>query len=118
MAAGATWKKQGMSTMYHQQPVLVGIMPDTYGIADRYPVSCLVSGLIPVGIRLGTWVSWLGVRPGTRRYQTCYLISDLTFTERWIAIGSDRWMAAAMARRSPPEDEDYNGGGQATEFDD
>uniref|UniRef100_A0A0D9ZKC6 Uncharacterized protein n=1 Tax=Oryza glumipatula TaxID=40148 RepID=A0A0D9ZKC6_9ORYZ len=56
------------------QPVLVSIMPNTCGIADRYPVSCLVSGLIPVGIRLGTWVSWLGVRPGTRRYQTCYLV--------------------------------------------
>uniref|UniRef100_A0A0E0N996 Uncharacterized protein n=1 Tax=Oryza rufipogon TaxID=4529 RepID=A0A0E0N996_ORYRU len=28
-----------------------------------------VSDLIPVGIRLGTWVSWLGVRPGTRMYQ-------------------------------------------------
>nr|AAV85742.1 hypothetical protein [Oryza sativa Japonica Group]ABG22452.1 hypothetical protein LOC_Os11g18382 [Oryza sativa Japonica Group] len=24
--------KHGMSTMYHQQPVLVGIMPDTCGI--------------------------------------------------------------------------------------
>uniref|UniRef100_A0A0E0BHT7 Uncharacterized protein n=1 Tax=Oryza glumipatula TaxID=40148 RepID=A0A0E0BHT7_9ORYZ len=41
----------------------------------RYPVSCLVSDLIPIGIRLGTWVSWLGVRPGTRRYQAWYLVS-------------------------------------------
>uniref|UniRef100_A0A0D3HKM9 Uncharacterized protein n=1 Tax=Oryza barthii TaxID=65489 RepID=A0A0D3HKM9_9ORYZ len=35
----------------------------------RYPVLCLVSDLIPIGIRLGTWVSWLGVRPDNRRYQ-------------------------------------------------
>uniref|UniRef100_A0A0E0NVF9 Uncharacterized protein n=1 Tax=Oryza rufipogon TaxID=4529 RepID=A0A0E0NVF9_ORYRU len=34
----------------------------------RYPVSCLVSGLVP-----GIWVSWLGVRPGIRRYQAWYL---------------------------------------------
>uniref|UniRef100_A0A0E0GMR2 Uncharacterized protein n=1 Tax=Oryza nivara TaxID=4536 RepID=A0A0E0GMR2_ORYNI len=36
----------------------------------RYPVSRLVSGLVP-----GIWVSWLGVRPGTRRYQAWYLVS-------------------------------------------
>uniref|UniRef100_A0A0E0R728 Uncharacterized protein n=1 Tax=Oryza rufipogon TaxID=4529 RepID=A0A0E0R728_ORYRU len=41
----------------------------------RYPVSCLVSDLMPIGIRLGTWVPWLGVRPGTRRYQAWYLVS-------------------------------------------
>uniref|UniRef100_A0A0D9Z7R6 Uncharacterized protein n=1 Tax=Oryza glumipatula TaxID=40148 RepID=A0A0D9Z7R6_9ORYZ len=28
-----------------------------------------VSGLVP-----GIWVSWLGVRPGTRRYQAWYLV--------------------------------------------
>uniref|UniRef100_A0A0D3FIT2 Secreted protein n=1 Tax=Oryza barthii TaxID=65489 RepID=A0A0D3FIT2_9ORYZ len=62
-----------MSTMYHQQPVscLIPVVSRLiHRYQTRYPVSCLVSDLVP-----GIWVSWLGVRPGTRRYQAWYLVS-------------------------------------------